>query len=316
MNIQVAQLKYFLALAATKNYSVAADQCNVSQPALSMAIRKLEEELDLMLIDRKSNPISLTEKGDIIASQAIKIMEELSVLDKLASDLHQNKLSGTLRLSIIPTLAPYLVPIFIKKFSATYPDIELIIEEETTKTIIQKLKSSEIDAALLVTPLEEKSLLYTPIFYEEFFLFTHDKINKAYVLQEDIDFRNLWLLEEGHCMRHQMMKICELRNLEHTKITYNAGSIESLINITESSGGMTIIPELATWNLTPERKERVVPFFEPTPVREVSIIYHKFTTKLRLVNTVLHALQEVIPSYMKIKDSFQRVDITPVSGEK
>jgi LysR family transcriptional regulator, hydrogen peroxide-inducible genes activator len=312
MNIQFAQLKYFLALAATKNYSLAAEQCNVSQPALSMAIRKMEEDLDLILIDRKSNPISLTEKGDVIASQAMKILEEFSVMEKLASDLHLDKLNGSIKFGIIPTLAPYVVPLFIKRFSENYPEIELIIEEDTTKSIIQKLKSSEIDAALLVTPLDEKSMIYTPVFYEEFFLFTHDKIDKAYVLQEDIDFRNLWLLEEGHCMRHQMMKICELRNLEHSNITYNAGSIESLINITESSGGMTIIPELATWNLSPERKERVIPFYEPTPVREVSIIYHKFTTKIRLINAVMQSIQEVIPAYMKIKESYQRVDITPV----
>jgi LysR family transcriptional regulator, hydrogen peroxide-inducible genes activator len=312
MNIQFAQLKYFLALAATKNYSLAAEQCNVSQPALSMAIRKMEEDLDLILIDRKSNPISLTEKGDVIASQAMKILEEFSVMEKLASDLHLDKLNGSIKFGIIPTLAPYVVPLFIKRFSENYPEIELIIEEDTTKSIIQKLKSSEIDAALLVTPLDEKSMIYTPVFYEEFFLFTHDKIDKAYVLQEDIDFRHLWLLEEGHCMRHQMMKICELRNLEHSNITYNAGSIESLINITESSGGMTIIPELATWNLSPERKERVIPFYEPTPVREVSIIYHKFTTKIRLINAVMQSIQEVIPAYMKIKESYQRVDITPV----
>jgi LysR family hydrogen peroxide-inducible transcriptional activator len=312
MNVQFAQLKYFLALAATKNYSLAADQCNVSQPALSMAIKKLEEDLDLMLINRKSTPVSLTEKGDIIASQAVKILEELSIMEKLASDLHQDKLNGSIRLSIIPTLAPYLVPLFIKIFSDTYPEIELLIEEETTKSIIHKLKTSEIDAALLVTPLDEKSLIYIPIFYEEFFLFTHDKIEKSYVLQEDIDFKNLWLLEEGHCMRHQMMKICELRNLEQSNIRYNAGSIESLINITESSGGMTIIPELATWNLSPLRKERVIPFFEPTPVREVSIIYHKFTTKIRLINAVLNTIQDAVPAYMKIKENSQRIEISPI----
>lgn len=169
MNIQIAQLKYFLALATTKNYSTAAQQCNVSQPALSMAIRKLEEELDLMLIDRKKNPITLTEKGEIIATQAVKLLDELSVLERMASDLHQDKLNGSLRLSVIPTLAPYLVPIFIKKFSNDYPGIELIIEEETTKSIIHRLKNSEIDAALLVTPIEEKSLIYATIFYEEFY---------------------------------------------------------------------------------------------------------------------------------------------------
>ncbi len=312
MNIQIAQLKYFLALASTKNYSTAAEHCNVSQPALSMAIRKMEEELDLILIDRKSNPISLTEKGELIASQAIKILEEISIMGKLASELHLDKLNGSLRLSIIPTLAPYIIPLFIQKFSLQYPEVELIIEEETTKSIIQKLKASETDVGLLVTPLDEKSMVTYPVFYEEFFVFSHDKIEKAYILPEDIDFRHLWLLEEGHCMRHQMMKLCELRNLENSHIKYNAGSIESLINITEASGGMTIIPELATWNLTPERKERVIPFYEPTPVREVSIIHHKFTTKLRLINSLTQIISSVIPSYMKIKDTYQRIDINPI----
>jgi len=312
MNIQIAQLKYFLAVASTKNYSIAAEQCNVSQPALSMAIRKMEEELDLTLIDRKSNPISLTEKGELIASQAIKILEELSIMEQLASELHVDKLNGSLRLSIIPTLAPYIIPLFIQKFSLQYPEIELIIEEETTKSIIQKLKASETDVGLLVTPLDEKSMVTSPLFYEEFFVFSHDKMDKAYILPEEIDFRHLWLLEEGHCMRHQMMKICELRNLENSNIKYNAGSIESLINITEASGGMTIIPELATWNLAPERKERVIPFYEPTPVREVSIIHHKFTTKLRLISALSQIICSVIPSYMKIKDTYQRIDINPV----
>ncbi len=312
MNVQFAQLKYFLVLASTKNYSTAAEQCNVSQPALSMAIRKLEEDLDLILIDRKNNPITLTEKGELIAIQASKILEELSSLGKLAADLHQDKINGSLRLSIIPTLAPYIIPLFIQKFSDAHPEIELIIEEETTKNILQKLKSSETDVGLLVTPIDEKSLVTHPLFYEEFFVFSHEKMDKTYILPEEIDFRHLWLLEEGHCMRHQMMRLCELRNLENSNIKYSAGSIESLINITEATGGMTIIPELATWNLSPEKKTRVIPFYEPTPVREVSIIYHKFSTKIRLINALMNSISDSIPSYMKIKDTFQRIDIAPV----
>lgn len=312
MNVQFAQLKYFLVLASTKNYSTAAEQCNVSQPALSMAIRKLEEDLDLILIDRKNNPITLTEKGELIAIQASKILEELSSLGKLAADLHQDKINGSLRLSIIPTLAPYIIPLFIQKFSDAHLEIELIIEEETTKNILQKLKSSETDVGLLVTPIDEKSLVTHPLFYEEFFVFSHEKMDKTYILPEEIDFRHLWLLEEGHCMRHQMMRLCELRNLENSNIKYSAGSIESLINITEATGGMTIIPELATWNLSPEKKTRVIPFYEPTPVREVSIIYHKFSTKIRLINALMNSISDSIPSYMKIKDTFQRIDIAPV----
>jgi LysR family hydrogen peroxide-inducible transcriptional activator len=311
MNVQIAQLKYFLALASAKNYSLAAEQCNVSQPALSMAIRKMEEDLDLMLIDRTSTPISLTEKGEIIAAQAMRILDEMQVLEKVASDLHDDRLTGQLKVSIIPTLAPFIVPLFINRYAESYPDIELVIEEDTTKSILQKIKASETDAAILATPIDEKSIVYHPLFYEEFLVFSHDKLNKNYILPEDIDFRHLWLLEEGHCMRQQMIKICELRNMEKTQIRYNAGSIESLINITETSGGMTIIPELATWSLSEERKARVTPFYEPTPVREVSIAHHRFSTKLRLINTIVHTMAEVIPSYMKIKDAYQRIDFQP-----
>ncbi|MBK9737441.1 MAG: LysR family transcriptional regulator [Saprospiraceae bacterium] len=313
MNVQIAQLKYFLALANTRNYSAASEQCNVSQPALSMAVRKLEEELDIILIDRKSNPVSLTDKGVIIANQAIKILDELSILEKLSSDLQLDKLEGKLTVSIIPTLAPYLIPLFVLPFGLKYPLIELIIEEETTKSIIQKLKTSESDVGILVTPIDDKSLVTFPVFYEEFYVFSSIKLDKTYMLPEDIDFRHLWLLEEGHCMRHQMMKLCELRNMENTMIKYNAGSIESLINITEASGGMTIIPELATWNLSPERKSRVIPFYEPTPVREVSIIHHKFTTKMRLIMALDEIISSVIPTYMKIKDTnINLLDIKPV----
>lgn len=312
MNVQVAQLKYLLALAETKSYSSAAAQCNVSQPALSMAIKKMEDDLGLVLIDRTSNPIILTEKGIIIANQAMKIIEEYSILEKTASDLFQNKLSGTLRFSIIPTLAPYFVPIFLQTLEKTQPQLEIIIEEQPTAAIIHKLKTSEIDAGLLVTPIEEKSLVYDSLFFEEFFLYANPKLNKTYAVPEDIDFKKLWLLEEGHCMRHQMMRICELKRQEKPHITYNAGSIESLINITDATGGMTIIPELATWHLSEERKQRVVPFQEPSPVREVSMIHHKFTTKLALIKAVNKVILEAIPSYMKIKESYQRLDISPV----
>jgi len=250
MNVQFAQLRYFLALTTAKNYSLAAEQCNVSQPALSMAIRKMEDDLDLILIDRTSNPITLTEKGEMIAAQAMRILDEMQLLEKLASDLHDDRLTGQLKVSVIPTLAPYIVPQFIQKYAASYPDIELIIEEDTTKSILQKMKVSETDAAILATPIDEKSIVYQPLFYEEFLVFSHEKIDKKYILPEDIDFQHLWLLEEGHCMRQQMIKICELRNQTKSQIRYNAGSIESLMNITESSGGMTIIPEMATWGLS------------------------------------------------------------------
>lgn len=312
MNIQISQLKYLLALVRERNYSKAAEKSFVSQPALSMAIKKLEEELNITLIDKKTNPITLTEKGEIIVRQATKIIEDYTALNKIASELTSKIFSGTLRINIIPTLAPYVIPLFYKKFSTEYPDIELIIQEDETKNILEKLKNSEIDAGLLATPIEMKSLIYIPLFYEEFYLFSDKKINKEFADTSDIDYKNLWLLEEGHCMREQMLRICENRVSKNSTITYNSGSIESLINLTESVGGMTIIPELAVQLLSKDKKKKVLSFAEPAPVREISIIHHKYTIKSALISTIIQTIVETITPKLNSKDNITRISIEPI----
>ena len=310
MTVQVSQLRYLLALVNTRSCRDAADQCFVSQPALSMAIRKLEEELDIILVDRKSTPISLTEKGEIIVTQVQKIIEDFSFLEKITAELQSLEPKGTLTVSVIPTIAPYLIPVFMKKFAEDFPSIQLSIEEDSTKVILQKLKNSEIDVALLVTPIDDKSLVYNPLFYEKFYLYTNEPVNKELIVAEDIDYKNLWLLEEGHCMRNQMINICEAREREHSNITYNAGSIESLINIVDTNGGMTIIPEMAVKNLPKDKLSNVFPFENPTPVREISIIYHKFTPKMILINPLMHSILDSIPDYLKkIDDTIKTIPI-------
>ncbi len=310
MNIQLSQLKYLIALVNTRSFSEAADFCYVSQPAISMAIGRLEEELGIVLFDRKSNPIMLTEKGEVVVSQVQKILEDFAILEQITAELQDLEPQGELTVGILPTLAPYLIPLFLKKFSEDFPNIQLSIEEYSTKVILQKLKNSDIDVALLVTPIEDKLLIYNTLFYEEFYLYTHDKTSKKKVSPKDIDYSNLWLLEEGHCMRQQMINICESRDKSHNNITYNAGSIESLINITDTNNGMTIIPELAVRNLTADRKHRALPFASPKPVREVSIIYHKYTPKMILINPLMHTILNSLPPFLNTKvDNSKKIPI-------
>lgn len=310
MNIQISQLKYLMALANTRNFSEAAEQCYVSQPALSMAIRKLEEELNIVLIDRKSSPIALTEKGEVVITQVQKILDDMAFLEKITTELQSIEPQGTLTVSIIPTLAPYLIPMFMKKFSEDFPEIQLSIEEDSTKVILQKLKNSETDVAILATPIEDKSLVYNPLFYEKFYLYSNDPIDKADITAEDINYKNLWLLEEGHCMRNQMINICEARERENSNIVYNAGSIESLINIVDTNGGMTIIPEMALKNLPKEKLDRAFPFSAPCPVREISIMFHKFTPKMILINPLMHNILDSLPPYLKkIKEETKTISI-------
>ncbi|MCB0659537.1 MAG: LysR family transcriptional regulator [Saprospiraceae bacterium] len=311
MNFNISQLKYLMALGTSRSFSAAAEICNVSQPALSMAIKRLEDEFGIQMIDRGTSPLSYTETGEMIASQVKTILEEVQALELLISDLKNDDLSGEIKISVIPTLAPYLIPLFLKKFETKYPNITLVIEENTTASTVKKLKSSELDAGILVTPLDEKSIVTHPMFFEEFYVYSHSKIERSYVLQEELDLNNFWLLEEGHCMRQQMIRLCELRDTQKSQLKYNAGSIESIINLTDTIGGMTIIPEMATWRLPAERKSRVTPFVEPSPVREISLIHHKFTTKSGLLMALKGVIEEVIPGYMKIRENAQRIDISP-----
>lgn len=310
MNLQLSQIRYFVTLANTKSYSVAAQLCLVSQPALSMAIKKMEDELGIVLINRMTNPITVTEKGEQIAEKCLLILERFDEIKDLVSSINENANTGELSISVIPTLAPYLVPHILKRFSDVNSGIKLIIEENTTESILHKLKTGTIDAGILATPIEEKSLSYEPIFFEEFFLYSKEKMNKAYIYPEELDTEHLWLLEEGHCMRKQMMKICSLRKPNQMNFTFKAGSIESLINITDSCGGITVIPELTILGMDESKKEHIVRFHPPSPTREISIVYHRYSTKIPLISTIYKQIKADMSSVLQNKDNFEVINIS------
>ena len=296
------QLEYIVAVDTWRHFGTAASKCFVTQPTLSMQIQKLEEELGVKIFDRSKQPVIATEAGAEILDQARKILGEKNVIHEI---IQQKKgvLTGEIRIGIIPTLAPYLLPLFIQSFNKKYPNVKLVVNELMTEFIISRLRQGSIDVGILVTPLQEPGIKEHVLFYEELLVYVSKKnaaFKKQYVLAQDIDPNKLWLLEEGHCFRSQIVNLCELRKASESgsHFEYEAGSIETLIKMVEINDGITILPELTTLDLTSRQLKLIRQFKKPAPMREVSIVVHRDFVKKRLIEAlkeeIIHAVPEKV----------------------
>lgn len=300
----LVQLEYVVAVDTYRHFALAAEKCFVTQPTLSMQIQKLEENLGVKIFDRSKQPVVPTEVGEEIIQQAQLILSNARGIKEIIST-KKGELEGELRLGIIPTLAPYLLPLFIKDFLAKYPKVKLRITELTTENIVADLKKNKLDVGLLVTPLNDNSLKENILFYEELVAYVSKSnalYEKNYVLPKEIDLKMLWLLEEGHCFRSQILNLCELRNAALTEgksFEYEAGSIETLRRMVEKDNGVTIIPELATLDLSPKQQKLVRYFDAPPPVREVSLVTHRDYVKKRLIEVLQAEIMAAIPNKVK-----------------
>lgn len=304
MNIQ--QLEYIIALSNHRHFVKAARSCFVTQPTLSMMIQKLEEELEVKIFDRSKQPVVPTKEGEEIIQRAVKILAEIKELRDFAKEL-KGEISGELNLGIIPTLAPYLLPLFLKSFTGKYPHLKVFIKEMITDEIIDKLKNGDIDIGILATPLSDGRITEIPLFYEEFYAYASKKEKlprKKYLLPKEIDLNHLWLLEEGHCLRNQVLNLCELRkkDSENINLHYESGSIETLINIVDRHEGVTIIPRLAVLNLKKDQLENVRQFSDPKPVREISLAVKSNFPRKTLLKHLKEEIIKNIPADGKIKN--------------
>lgn len=306
MNFQ--QLSYILAVDQHRHFAQAAEACHVSQPTLSMMVRRLEEELETQIFDRSRQPVVPTTQGEAIIAQARIILREKQVLTDLVQQA-KGKPQGPLAVGIIPTLAPYLVPRFIRDFLQAYPRIQLKLTELRTETIVERLKQGELDAGILVTPLEDAAIHEYHLFYEELFAYTSTPTDKEFFLPEDIDPKQLWLLEEGHCFRSQIMNLCALQRKARSQFAYQAGSIETLKRLVQQQQGVTILPELCVLDITAEERARVKPFAEPVPVRQVSLVTHRPGLKARLTRALADTIQAAVPSHMLQRETVQVVEL-------
>jgi LysR family hydrogen peroxide-inducible transcriptional activator len=288
MNFQ--QLEYIVALNTFRNFVQAADHCHVTQPTLTMMVKKLEEELGMKLFDRSKSPLQPTEMGELILAKARRILSEAGEMRSFAK-AGKEELIGPLRIGIIPTLAPYLLPLFLPDFLKEHTQIELTVIEQTTAELVAQLKRGEIDVAILVGPLEEKEVRELPLFHEPLLVYAsagHPLLKGKQVEPRQLNADGLWLLEEGHCFRSQVLQICSKGRQQGIRgLHYQSGSLETLKAMVDRGLGYTLVPELS---LGAERKQ-VRRFQDPQPTREVCLaVYHSFYKEgvlLALQNSIL-----------------------------
>jgi LysR family hydrogen peroxide-inducible transcriptional activator len=296
MNIQ--QLEYIVAVDRYRHFAKAAKSCGVSQPTLSMMIQKLEEELGLEIFDRSKSPVSTNQSGEMIVNQARVVLYNIRQLKEMA-DSTKESILGDLEMSIIPTVAPYLLPKLFGEFKRNLPSLRCRVSEMKTSTVIEKLKSAEIDLAIVATPLNDPEILEVPLYYERFLayispgdeLYSRTELNVA-----EINYDRMWILEEGHCFRDQIFNIC---NRAHNNFQqYEAGSIETLIKVVDENGGFTIFPELHLSSLSPAQQKHVRPFRGEEPRREISLVFRQDFIKEKLLNVIVSSIKSIIPQSM------------------
>lgn len=303
MNLQ--QLEYIVALDLHRNHVKAAEHCHVTQPTLSMMVKKLEEELGVKIFDR-SQPLKPTPAGEMVVHRAKIILHEIRSLREFVKT-QKDTLEGEYRLGVIPTLAPYLLPRFLNSFLQKHPGTSFTVTELQTDELVKQLKADRLDIALLVTPLEDKEIREVPVFYEPILLYTSDSMK--YYQQDKIDVKSLTqehllLLEEGHCFRGQVMNLCSTKGKKvHHQLTYQSGSFETLKAMVDHHYGYTLIPELAVNT----RSRNVKRFNAPEPVREVSLAVNRSFLKEVLIEHLRDAILKSIPAHFKKNEKFVRI---------
>lgn len=308
----LTQLEYVVAVATFKSFVAAAEKTFVTQPTLSMQINKLEEELNVKIFDRYRHPIVPTEIGEKIVAQAKIILSESKKIDELVNS-NLGKVIGTFRVAVIPTIAPNIVPRLLEKYAAAFPDVSLVITEAKTKEIISKLKNNEIDCGLLATPLDDNRLKEFPLFYEPlvgYFNKDEKALAKMTINPDDIDLARIWMMNEGNCLRNQVMDLCSdhIDKIQEGKpYRYESGNVGTLKKMVDMNGGMSVFPELATTEFEEEAFDRIRYFSDPEPVREISLVTNEHFVKQGIFQSLVDTILELVPEKMRAQTKNRKI---------
>jgi len=300
----ITQLKYVLAVAEYKNFTIASEHCFVTQPTLSMQIQKLEDELDTKIFNRNKKPIQLTEIGAKIIEQAKIIVDESN---RITDIVEQQKgfIGGDFKIGIIPTIMPTLLPLFLKTFIKKYPKVNLKIEELTTEEIVKKLSDGHIDVAIAATPLENENIKERVLYYEPFVGFVPDEhrlFDTNLIEVDSLNIDDILLLEDGHCFKDSILNLCSTFGRNNQNFQLHSGSFDTLVKLSKEGLGMTLLPYLQTLDLNDKDKKYLREFKAPVPAREVSIIYHKSQLKIHLIETLKSVIDSVIRGVIAFND--------------
>ncbi|MDR3133907.1 MAG: hydrogen peroxide-inducible genes activator [Prevotellaceae bacterium] len=301
MNIQ--QLEYVIAVDTFRHFAKAAAACCVTQPTLSMMLHKLEEELGVKIFDRAKHPVAPTPIGEQVIAQARVSLKYFRQIKEVVES-EQATVKGSFRLGIIPTIASYLVPALLHKQHTGYRDIELWLKESTTTNLINEILNGTLDGGVLAGPLNHPGLSEFPVYYEKFYAYV-SPCDEAYkekeIDLEKIDINNVWLLENEHCLRGQIERLCKMKRnaIGNSFIRYASGSIDTLIHVVDYNPGITIIPEMHAMGLSEEKQENLRPFKNLTAVREASLVVSTDYVRKTLRNTILEIIKSSVPKSMQ-----------------
>jgi len=285
------EMSYVVAVADLLNFSQAAEQCNVSQPTLSAQIKKLEESLEIKIFERNNKRVMITEEGRSIIQSARRILQEVETIKEIAESA-RNPLAGKFRLGAFPTLSTYIFPGIVPQIKKLMPDLRLILIEEKTAILIDKLHKGDIDAALLSMPVHEDFFEKEKLFDDQFFLAAppdHPLIKYSEIEMEELAKYRLLLLDEGHCLRDNALEICQQYNIPEEQ-DFRATGLETLRQMVKAGTGITLMPEIAINN--PETGIHYIPFKDPAPHRTIGIFYRKTSTKKEIIHKVEGILKD------------------------
>ena len=292
------QLEYIIALDTYRHFVTAAEKCFVTQPTITIQVKKLEDEIGFLIFDKSKSPFKPSALGELFINKSKIILREVNELKNMVST-ELDSLVGEYKIGVLPTVSPYLIPLISGSFAEKYPDTILIIEEMQSDQIISALQKREIDIGILVTPLNEPFIREIKLYNEPFVFYGqkgtfNDK--KAVSASEIENLDNLWLLKNGHCFRNQVLNICS-QSTNPQNIQFQSGSIEALKKMVDNYGGFTLVPEMA---INKNDSGRNINFTEPKPIREVSLAVHHSFAKDSLIDALrLEVLEKTPPSFIK-----------------
>jgi LysR family hydrogen peroxide-inducible transcriptional activator len=293
----ITQLNYIIAVDTYRHFGRAADACFVTQPTLSMQIQKLEDQLGVLIFDRSTTPVSPTSIGKKIVEQARLVVSESEKIEQMAQSA-TGDFRGDFRLGIIPTVASALLPRMIRQLKKDLGNVHFIIEELQTHQIVEALRKDELDAAILATPLDEKGITETPLYYEPFMAFIpegHRLSQDEFILSSELDVNDLLLLNEGHCFRNSVLQLCRQTQTKPRQIELESGTFDTLIKLSQLGYGMTLLPYLTAVDLPKDLQGFVKPVAEPTPTREISLIYADTHVKSAIIEKLEPIIRQSVP---------------------
>lgn len=304
------QMEYIVAVYRARHFAKAAEMCGVTQPTLSAMIQKLEAELDIKIFERSAQQVKPTAIGKLVVEQAWKVLQRAY---KIKDIVAEEKLSatGVFRIGILPTIAPYLLPRFFNELQVQNPQLDIVVREMKTADMKHALNNGDIDAGILVNVEGLDNYDSTTLFYEQFFAYVakNDKLyNVKTIKATDLNNEFLWLLDEGHCFRDQLVKFCQLKAARKSQASYSLGSIETFMRMVEFGKGVTFIPELALSQLNNEQRMLVRPFAIPIPTREVILATSHSFVRHTILKIISESIRTHVPQCMlKLNNTEQRM---------